>query len=62
MEIMLKDAYVVSLHVQMTEDFRRRILALADEMAASASEKSAHSYDNLIRARAELKGELETVI
>ena len=47
--------------VKMTNECRRKIMDLADEMAAAATQKNAQSYDNLMRARKMLETELSGV-
>lgn len=49
----------ISLTVKMSEESKKKIMNLADEMAAAATERNAHSYENLIRARHALEIELE---
>ena len=52
----------ISLSIKMSDDYKNNIMDLADEMAAAATEKNAHSYDNLIRARKMLEAKLEVAL
>lgn len=48
----------ISLTMKISNDSKKKIMDLADEMAAAASDKCAQSYDNLMRARKMLEAEL----
>ena len=48
----------ISLVVKISAATKKKIMDLADEMAAASSERSAQSYDTLMRARKTLETEL----
>lgn len=52
----------VTLAITMSNDCKRHIMDLADEMAAAATERNAHAYDNLIRARKMLEAKLDVAL
>lgn len=48
----------IALTAKLSTETKNKIMNLADEMAAASAERSAQSYDNLMRARRLLESEL----
>ena len=51
-------SHTISLTVNFSSNYKQAIMDLADEMAAASSERSAQSYDTLMKARKQLEAQL----
>jgi hypothetical protein len=58
----MNSEFNIAFSITISDDYKNSIIGFADEMAAAASERTAHSYDNLIRARKMLESKLDVAL